>query len=192
MPWIPFDEGLYDHRYVENTLIDRLHFGNSADWGTHIGGDLLDKTLSYAASVVNGNGYKNPTRSKSMDVEARISLSAIAGLDLRASAATAASLGRTNTQQCRRRHTVPRPIAPPTASMRLAAYVGNGAAGRRRVLLGERLDQWHQRLNDVQSRQGANPATSGRSCSPRTISRRCGACSGAGIRRSPARTSPRA
>ncbi len=73
MPWIPFDEGVYNHRYVENTLIDRLHYGNSADWGLHVGGDLADETVSYQISAVNGAGYKNPTRSKDMDVEGRVS-----------------------------------------------------------------------------------------------------------------------
>jgi hypothetical protein len=75
MPWIPFAEGVYGYRYVENTLIDRLHFGNSADWGAHIGGQLTDVgagMLSYRLSAVNGSGYKNPTRSKSMDVEGRL------------------------------------------------------------------------------------------------------------------------
>jgi Phosphate-selective porin O and P len=80
MPWIPFDEGIYNHRYVENTLIDRLHFGNSADWGLHIGGDLAGKTLSYQISAVNGSGYKNPTRSKDMDVEGRVSYQPGGGL----------------------------------------------------------------------------------------------------------------
>jgi hypothetical protein len=82
MPWIPFDEGVYGNRYVENTLIDRLHFGNSADWGLHLGGDLAGKTLSYQVSVVNGAGYKNPTRSKSMDVEGRVSYQPIDGVIL--------------------------------------------------------------------------------------------------------------
>ncbi|HEV2272372.1 MAG TPA: hypothetical protein VGR92_23195, partial [Steroidobacteraceae bacterium] len=72
-PWIPFAEGVYAHRYVENTLIDRLKFGSSADWGLSIGGDLLDKTLSYSLAAIEGNGYKNPTRSKTMDVEGRVS-----------------------------------------------------------------------------------------------------------------------
>jgi hypothetical protein len=75
MPWIPFAEGVYGYRYVENTLIDRLHFGNSADWGLHVGGQLVnvgDGMLSYRVSAVNGAGYKNPTRSKSMDVEGRL------------------------------------------------------------------------------------------------------------------------
>ncbi|HSN17419.1 MAG TPA: hypothetical protein VLV87_04340, partial [Gammaproteobacteria bacterium] len=39
MPWIPFAEGVYGYRFVENTLIDRLGFGNSADWGVNLSGD---------------------------------------------------------------------------------------------------------------------------------------------------------
>ncbi|MGH8362566.1 MAG: hypothetical protein ACRESQ_04380 [Gammaproteobacteria bacterium] len=35
MPWIPFDESIYGYHFVENTLIDRLHFGHSTDWGVH-------------------------------------------------------------------------------------------------------------------------------------------------------------
>src|SRR6185312_510586 len=39
MPWIPYAEGIYGYRFVENTLIDRSEiggvgsFGNSSDWG---------------------------------------------------------------------------------------------------------------------------------------------------------------
>jgi hypothetical protein len=73
MPWIPFVENYYGYRYVENTLIDRLKYGTSADWGLHLGGDVGEsKMLNYAVSVVNGNGYKNPSRSKSVDVEGRV------------------------------------------------------------------------------------------------------------------------
>jgi len=82
MPWIPFDESVYNFRFVENTLIDRLHFGNSADWGLHVGGDVAGKLLSYQVSVVNGAGYKNPTRSKDMDVEGRVSLQPLPGVIL--------------------------------------------------------------------------------------------------------------
>jgi hypothetical protein len=80
LPWIPFVEDLYGYRFVENTLIDRLKFGTSADWGLHAGGKAMDGALSYAASVVNGNGYKNPTRSKSMDFEGRAAYAPITGL----------------------------------------------------------------------------------------------------------------
>ena len=73
MPWIPFVENAYGYRYVENTLIDRLKYGNSADWGLHLGGDIgADKSLNYAVSVVNGNGYKNPSRSNGVDAEGRV------------------------------------------------------------------------------------------------------------------------
>ncbi len=70
LPWVPFVEDLYGYRYVEHVIVDRLHFGTSADWGIHGGGQV--DGASYAVSVVNGSGYKNPTRSKSMDVEARL------------------------------------------------------------------------------------------------------------------------
>ncbi len=73
MPWIPFAENYYGFRYVENTLIDRLKYGASADWGLHMGGDLgASKSLNYAVSVVNGAGYKNPSRTKGVDVEGRV------------------------------------------------------------------------------------------------------------------------
>ncbi len=73
MPWIPFVENYYGFRYVEPTITDRNHFANSADWGLHLGGDIgANKSFNYAVSVVNGNGYKNPSRSKSVDVEGRV------------------------------------------------------------------------------------------------------------------------
>ncbi|TBR08025.1 MAG: carbohydrate porin [Lysobacter sp.] len=80
LPWIPFVEGMYGYRYVENTLTDRLKYGTSSDWGLHAGGDLADKRFNYAVSVVNGAGYKNPNRSKGMDVEARVGFAPVEGL----------------------------------------------------------------------------------------------------------------
>lgn len=77
-PWIPFDEDHYGFRYVENTLIDRLHFGNSADWGVHLLGS--SGIFSYNVAAVNGNGYKNPARSKSPDFEGRVSVEPVKGL----------------------------------------------------------------------------------------------------------------
>ncbi|MGH8113640.1 MAG: porin [Rhodanobacteraceae bacterium] len=78
MPWIPFVEDWYGYRYVENTLTDRLHFANSADWGLHMLGD--NGTFDYQVSVVNGGGYKHPTRSNSVDVEGRFGFTPIKGL----------------------------------------------------------------------------------------------------------------
>jgi hypothetical protein len=69
MPWIPFVEDWYGYRFVEPTLTDRNKFGNSADWGVHLLGD--NGVFDYQASIVNGGGYKNPTRSNAVDFEAR-------------------------------------------------------------------------------------------------------------------------
>ncbi len=73
MPWIGFVENYYGFRYVENSMTDRLKYGNSADWGLHLGGNIgAGRSLNYAVSVVNGNGYKNPSRSKGVDIEGRV------------------------------------------------------------------------------------------------------------------------
>ncbi|MGD9843384.1 MAG: porin, partial [Steroidobacteraceae bacterium] len=82
MPWVPFVEDLYGFRYFEKVMIDRTGYGTSSDWGVHAFGKAADGMFSYAVSAVNGNGYKNPTRSKSMDFEGRISLVPIKGLTI--------------------------------------------------------------------------------------------------------------
>ena len=81
LPWIPFVEGLYGNRYVENVMIDRTKYGTSADWGIHALGAIPVSpivTVNYAVSAVNGMGYKTPgigtaNRSDSMDFEGRVS-----------------------------------------------------------------------------------------------------------------------
>jgi hypothetical protein len=84
LPWVPFVEGLYGYRYVENVMIDRLKFGTSADWGLHAFGSGGDGMFSYAVSGIEGNGYKNPTRSKSIDFEGRAAFVPVKGLTLAA------------------------------------------------------------------------------------------------------------
>jgi hypothetical protein len=81
-PWIPFVEGLYGQRYVENTLTDALSFGTSADWGVHLLGKAADNMLDYQFSVVNGKGYSSPSRSKTVDFEGRVALRPVDGLTL--------------------------------------------------------------------------------------------------------------
>ena len=74
MPWDPFAESLYAYRYVEKTITDRLGYSNTTDWGLNASGSGgTNGMFSYAASVVNGGGFKNPTRTKSVDFEARVS-----------------------------------------------------------------------------------------------------------------------
>lgn len=78
--WIPWAEDRYGMRYLENTLIDRTNFGNSADWGLHLGGDIQGTLLSYQVSVENGRGYSNPSRSQAPTLEARVSTQPIKNL----------------------------------------------------------------------------------------------------------------
>ncbi|MGY3231653.1 TolA-binding protein [Luteibacter sp. HA06] len=94
MPWIPFVEKWYGYRYVENTITDRSFeggrsggtataggvgaFGNSSDWGVHaLGATTGDNSVNYQVSVVNGRGYRNLSRSNSVDTEARFGYSPI-------------------------------------------------------------------------------------------------------------------
>jgi hypothetical protein len=81
-PWIPFVEGIYGQRYLEQTITDSLSFGTSADWGLHLLGKTADSKMSYQFSIVNGKGYSSPSRSKSVDFEGRVALEPIKGLTL--------------------------------------------------------------------------------------------------------------
>jgi hypothetical protein len=79
LPWIPFVEGIYGYRYVEQTLIDRTKFGTSADWGLNAYGSLFDGFLNYSVSVIDGEGYKQPAlgnvnRTHAIDVEGRANI----------------------------------------------------------------------------------------------------------------------
>jgi hypothetical protein len=72
-PWAPFVESLYGYRYIEKTTTDRLGFAQTADWGLNATGKFGPSgMLSYSVSIVDGGGYKNPTRTKSPDVEGRL------------------------------------------------------------------------------------------------------------------------
>jgi len=83
LPWVPFVEGLYGYRFIENTLIDRTKYGTSADWGVHLGGIFGDNLVSYAFSAVNGAGYKTLSRSSNtVDLEGRISVNPIRPITL--------------------------------------------------------------------------------------------------------------
>lgn len=70
--WIPFVEDVYGYRYLEQTVIDRTKFGNSADWGLHALGRLANDVIGYQVSIVNGNGYGNASRAKWPSIEARV------------------------------------------------------------------------------------------------------------------------
>jgi hypothetical protein len=73
-PWIGFATDVYGYRYIEKTIVDQQKYGNSADWGANVHGSLAKGLVSYSAMAMDGGGYKNPTRSKTMDFEGRANL----------------------------------------------------------------------------------------------------------------------
>ena len=77
LPWLPFAEGIYGNRYIENQISERVGVGTSADWGVHVSGLLGDSkglNVTYAVSAIDGAGYRAPVRSNSVDLEGRVAL----------------------------------------------------------------------------------------------------------------------
>jgi hypothetical protein len=80
--WTSFAESNYGYRYIEKVTTDRLGFANTADWGLHASGVYGANLVNYQLSVVNGGGYKNPTRTKDVDVEGRVGVNPISWLTI--------------------------------------------------------------------------------------------------------------
>jgi hypothetical protein len=96
LPWVPFVEGLYGYRFVENTLIDRTKFGTSTDWGIHAFGSFANGKVNYAVSAINGAGYKTLSRSSNtIDLEGRLSVNPIKPITLAVGGYTG-KLGKSN------------------------------------------------------------------------------------------------
>ena len=74
-PWIPFVDDIEGHRYIDKNLVDQYGYGNSADWGVHVGGTLLNKIVSYDVAAVTGAGFRDPQNSSHVDLEGRVSAS---------------------------------------------------------------------------------------------------------------------
>ena len=79
-PWIPFVEGLYGYRHIEQTIADRTKFGTSSDWGIHASGKFGGGVVEYAVAAINGAGYRvvpgvgGNNRSRTLDVEGRVNV----------------------------------------------------------------------------------------------------------------------
>jgi len=71
--WIPYIDGITGTRYIDQGLVERDKFGNSADWGVHVLGDLLGGHVSYQVSAVDGAGYRKLYVTKDVDVDGRLS-----------------------------------------------------------------------------------------------------------------------
>lgn len=119
LPWVPFDEGVYGFRFVENTLIDRTKFGTSSDWGVHVLGSFANNLVSYQVSAIDGSGYKTLSRSSdTIDLEGRVSVNPLKTITLAVGGYTG-KLGKSAAN-------LPDSATPHTASRfdALAAYTG--------------------------------------------------------------------
>ena len=82
VPLVPFVEGLYGNRYIENVLVEHLGLEASADWGVHALGKFAGGKAHYAVSAINGGGYKNLTRSQSLDLDGRVDFEPVESLTI--------------------------------------------------------------------------------------------------------------
>jgi hypothetical protein len=73
-PWVPFVEDLYGYRYIDKVVTDQNKFANSSDWGVNAHGAFFGDLLEYSVSAEDGQGYKTPDRSKTMDFEGRVNV----------------------------------------------------------------------------------------------------------------------
>lgn len=79
-PWIDYEEGLWEHRYISTVLIDGLGIESSADAGIGVVGKVLGGMVHYQFGAFNGGGYTNITASKAVDFSGRIGVDPIKGL----------------------------------------------------------------------------------------------------------------
>jgi hypothetical protein len=82
MPWAQYVDGITGLRWVEKSVGDRLSLLNTSDWGLNASGSFANNLLGYSASVVDGGGYKNPTRTKYPDFEGRVTSKPFSWLDV--------------------------------------------------------------------------------------------------------------
>jgi hypothetical protein len=73
LPWVPYVEGIYGYRHIEQVMVDRTKFGVGQDWGAHVSGDLAGGVISYQLSAVDGGGFRDPHFSRTIDLEGRLS-----------------------------------------------------------------------------------------------------------------------
>ena len=73
-PWIPYEEGLWNYRFVSETAPDYEGFMPSSDWGVAIVGSLFDKLIEYHVMGSNGEGYQATQNGRGYAGAARIAL----------------------------------------------------------------------------------------------------------------------
>ncbi len=73
-PWIPYEEGLWNYRFVSETAPDYEGFMPSSDLGLAVVGSLFNKLIDYHLMVSNGEGYQAQQNGRGYAGAARIAL----------------------------------------------------------------------------------------------------------------------
>jgi len=81
-PWIDYEQHLWKHRYVAKVYSDYFKFDDSADYGIGLKGKAIDNMVEYWFTYTNGGGYGKPNASQSMDVNGRVTVHPIKGMDI--------------------------------------------------------------------------------------------------------------
>jgi hypothetical protein len=71
-PWIPYEESLWEYRFVSETAPDYEGFMPSSDWGVAIVGSLFNNLIDYHILGSNGEGYQAQQNGRGYAAAARI------------------------------------------------------------------------------------------------------------------------
>lgn len=82
--WISYVQNLYGYRFIEKTSVERLGYANSADWGLYANGIAggSNGIFNYSFGVIDGGGYKNPTRTREPDYEGQLGVKPLSWLNV--------------------------------------------------------------------------------------------------------------
>ncbi len=80
-PWLDYEEGLWGYRVVDNMLIEKEGYINSASLGVDFRGLLPKGYGSWQASVDDGEGYHSDENNKYKTVEARLTVKPLPQFD---------------------------------------------------------------------------------------------------------------
>lgn len=81
--WVSYEQNLYGYRFVEKISAERLGFANSADWGLYASGVAGGSGfVNYSFGILDGGGYKNPTRTREPDYEGQVGIKPLSWLNV--------------------------------------------------------------------------------------------------------------
>ncbi|HEV8243602.1 MAG TPA: hypothetical protein VGQ07_06380 [Nitrospirales bacterium] len=79
-PWIEYEEHRWTYRYQGPIMVDQQNFQTSSDLGVSLLGKVLNNTIDYHFSFMNGEGYQNTPDGRSYAWLGRVSVEPIKGV----------------------------------------------------------------------------------------------------------------